>query len=90
MTAELSASHLWWEHNNIVLHILVFHLNPVVLALLPSDVNDDEPTTPCTLQLVNGILRDAFSLCGFSAGSALYADLCALHCGSHAQDYVTK
>lgn len=87
---ELSASQVWWEHDNIVSHILVSCLNPVVLVLLPTDADDNELIALCTSCLVYGILQDAFGLWGVLAGKTLYADLHALHCGSCVQDYVTK
>jgi hypothetical protein len=88
--AELSASQTWWKHDNIVSHVLVSCLNSIVLALLPTNADDNEPVAPHTSCLVYSIFWDAFGLWRLSAGNTLYANLCALHCGSRVQNYVTK
>ena len=85
---EHAAYHLWWEHDNVVSHILMTRLNAITRSLLPYD--DGDSSSPRCARTIYDTLREAYHIRGFSSGSALYNELCSLPCGSHVQDYVTK
>ena len=51
---------LWWEHNNIVLHILMTCLNAITHLLLPYDNND--PSSNCCTHLIYNTLCEAYHI----------------------------
>ena len=87
-SAELTAYRDWWEHDNIVSHILIARLNPTTRSLLPYD--DGDSGLPRSARAVYEVLCDSYHLRGYTSGSALYHELRALTCGPRVQDFVTK
>ena len=85
---ELDTYKLWWECDNVVTHILLARLHATVRAILPSDDDDDD--TPRTSRTIYTVLRKSYSVHGHASGSALYAELRNLQCGSRVQEYVTR
>ena len=86
---EVTASHVWWEHDNIVSHILTTRLTSTVLSILPFDDDNDGPN-PRTARTVYELLRKMYSVHDHISSSALYTELCNLQCGNRVQEYVTK
>ena len=85
---EHTAYQFWWECDNIVSHVLLTCLNAVTHSLLPYD--DGDPTSPHCACLIYNTLCEAYHIRGFTSGSALYAELWSLSCGSRVQEFVTK
>jgi hypothetical protein len=85
---EHTAYRFWWECDNIVSHVLLTCLNTVTRSLLPYD--DGDPTSPSCARLIYNTLCKAYHIRGFTSGSALYAELWSLSCGSRVQKFVTK
>ena len=86
---EFAASTLWWEHDNVVSHILTTRLTPSVLSILPFD-DDNNGMNPRTARTVYELLRRLYSVHDHTSSSALYTELCNLQCGNRVQEYVTK
>ena len=88
-TTELAASRTWWEEDYIVSHILTSRLTISILNILPFD-DDDDSLAPRTARTIYKSLRKLYSVDDHISSSALYSELCNLHCGSHVLEYVTK
>ena len=86
---ELTASHVWWKHDNVVSHILTTCLTSTVLSILPFD-DDNDGLNPRTARTIYELLRKLYSVHDHISSSALYTELCNLQCGNRVQEYVTR
>ena len=87
--AEIAASCAWWEEDNIVSHILTTCLASAVFSILPY-ADDDRSLARRTACTVYNLLRQLYSVHDHTSSSALYSELCNLHCGGRVLEYVTK